>query len=123
MSYKPNIKNYLIVKCQDIQKLFVTLSGLQRHATIRIDRPKWLNKKLADEFSEKILEKEVRKSNLAALTYTQANAGVIISHIKNIHPPAHVLVVVEKHHKDIFDTLDKMYPDLPIIEEYKMPRL
>ena len=123
MSYKSNKKSYLIIKCQDIQKLFVTLSGLQRHATIRLERPKWLNKKVADDFSEKILEKEVRKTNLAAISCSKERAGVIISHIKNIHPPAHVLVVTENHHKDIFDSLDKMYPDLPIIEEYKMPRL
>ncbi len=123
MIYKPDITNYLVIKCQDIQKLFVTLSYIQRHSTITIERPKWLKLELAEEISDKILKKEQpKKATLSALTYSKQRASTIISHIKNVRPPGQVLVITEKYHKAIFEKLEKMYKNLPIIEEYKMPR-
>ncbi|PTD93937.1 hypothetical protein C9439_05065 [archaeon SCG-AAA382B04] len=106
------MKCYAVVRADNRSKLETALSDLEEHANLEIpETPKKIEARKADEILVEVLDSPLeQKCNDAAVCKLKEDPASVINTIKGIHPPAHVVVVSERH--DVFDVLNEDYGDL-----------
>ena len=105
----------ILVRGENNQKILNAIADVERHANLKLSsKPKKIDSNLADSIVEKILGQKLRtKSKVASAFFVKEDATVSILQIKKIHPPAHVVVVVEKY--EGYDALiEKIYNAKPL---------
>lgn len=106
------MKCYAVVRADNKSKLKTALSDLEEHANLEIkEPPKKVEARKADEILVEVLDSPLKqKCNKAAVCKIKEDPASVINTIKGIHPPAHVVVVSERH--DVFNVLEESFEDL-----------
>lgn len=101
----------ILIRGENNQKLLNAIADIERHAKLNLTtRPKRIDSNFADEIVGKILNQEIRnKSKVATGFFVKEDITLSIIQVKKIHPPAHVVVVIEDYegYGDLVKKLDK----------------
>jgi len=102
----------ILIRGENQTKILNSLADMERHARLKIQgKPRFLDPKKADEYAQAIIGSPLRsKSKIAILVSVEQDATRCIVQIRNIHPPAHLMVISEEYEqweemKKIFGTL------------------
>jgi hypothetical protein len=104
----------ILIRGETNQKLLNAIADIERHAKLNLStRPKIVDPDFADEIVGKILNQKIRnKSKVATAFFVKEDITLSIIQVKKIHPPAHVVVVIEDYsgYGDLVKQLDKSAP-------------
>jgi uncharacterized protein len=108
----------ILIRANDQKKLLNALADLERHAKLKITgKPRIVSTKFADEVVQKIIKQELRsKSKKAVMVKVEEDTTKSIMQIKEIHPPAH-LVVLSDEYKD-YREMERVFKDSPPLKGY-----
>ena len=89
----------ILIRGESNSKLLSAISDMERHGNLNLmTKPKVVDAVFADSLVEDILNSKLRtKSNVATAFFVKEDATLSILQIKNIHPPAHVVVVSDEY--------------------------
>lgn len=89
----------ILVRGESKQKLLSAISDMERHGNLTlISKPKVISAEFADSLVEQILKSKLRtKSNVATAFFVKEDTTLSILKIKQIHPPAHIVVVSSEY--------------------------
>ena len=90
---------YAVVRGDNDEKVRIALHDLQRHAELGfLTTPRRLSAKYADSVLENVMGVKLRATcGSASIVKLDCCAGEAIDKVRRIHPPAHVLIVSNKH--------------------------
>lgn len=110
------MKCYAVIRADNRDKLETALSDLENHANLELsNHPKKIESNKADEILVEILNSPLKQQcNDTAVCELQEDPASVINTIKGIHPPAHIVVVSERH--NIFDPLSDRYEELNTLQ-------
>ena len=85
----------ILVRGENNSKLLSAIADMERHGNLNlISKPKVVDASFADSLVEGILKSKLRtKSNVATAFFVKEDTTLSILKIKQIHPPAHIVVV------------------------------
>lgn len=85
----------ILVRGENKTKLLSAISDMERHGNLTLtSKPKVISAEFADSLVEQILKSKLRtKSNVATAFFVKEDTTLSILKIKQIHPPAHIVVV------------------------------
>ena len=85
----------ILIRGENKSKLLSAISDMERHGNLTlISKPKVISAEFADSLVEQILKSKLRtKSNVATAFFVEEDTTLSILKIKQIHPPAHIVVV------------------------------
>ncbi len=108
----------ILIRAESHPKLLNSLADIERHANLKIKgKPRIIDRKIADEFAEKIINNKLRsKSKIAVLASVHEDSTHSIMQIRKIHPPAHVMVISEEYTQ--WEELKNIYSTLPSLKGY-----
>ena len=97
----------ILIRGENKSKLLSAISDMERHGNLTLTtKPKVISAEFADSLVEQILKSKLRtKSNVATALFVEEDTTLSILKIKQIHPPAHI-VVVSPEYKG-YDELEK----------------
>lgn len=105
----------ILIRGENHKKLLNSLADLERHARLKIKgKPRFIDPKKADKYAKAIIGHPLRsKSKIAILVSVEQDTNRSILKIRNIHPPAHLIVVSEEYEqwkelKKLFSTLSPL---------------
>lgn len=112
----------VIVRADDYKKLLNALADLERYGGLEfVGKPREIPAPFADSVFKMISGKElVKRCKKAAIVRVSQSTSKAIGRIRDIHPPAHIVVVPESSH--IHRTLAEILPKLPPIRGYTSPK-
>lgn len=113
----------ILVRGENKSKLLSAISDMERHGNLTlITKPKVISAEFADSLVEQILKSKLKtNSNVATAFFVKEDTTLSILKIKQIHPPAHI-VVVSKEYKG-YDELEEKLTiahDMVGYQSYKM---
>jgi len=108
----------ILIRADDQSKLLNAMADIERHAKLKIiGKPKIINPKSADKMAERVLKQKMRvKSKIAAVFMVKESTTESIMQIKEIHPPAHIIVISEEY--DEFEEFKGIFKELPVLKGY-----
>jgi hypothetical protein len=85
----------ILIRGENKSKLLSAISDMERHGNLTLTtKPKVISAEFADSLVEQILKSKLRtKSNVATAFFVEEDTTSSILKIKQIHPPAHIVVV------------------------------
>ena len=85
----------ILVRGENNAKLLNAIADMERHGNLNLTtKPKVVDAKYADSLVEGILNSKLKtKSNVAVAFFVKEDTTLSILKIKQIHPPAHIVVV------------------------------
>ena len=85
----------ILIRGENKSKLLSAISDMERHGSLTLTtKPKVISAEFADSLVEQILKSKLRtKSNVATAFFVEEDTTLSILKIKQIHPPAHIVVV------------------------------
>ena len=85
----------ILVRGENKSKLLSAISDMERHGNLTlVSKPKVISAEFADSLVEQILKAKLKtKSNVATAFFVKEDTTLSILKIKQIHPPAHIVVV------------------------------
>ena len=85
----------ILIRGENKSKLLSTVSDMERHGNLNlVTKPKVISAQFADSLVEQILKSKLKtKSNVAIAFFVKEDTTLSILKIKQIHPPAHIVVV------------------------------
>ncbi|SDA71362.1 DUF356 domain-containing protein [Methanobrevibacter millerae] len=85
----------ILVRGENKSKLLSAISDMERHGSLTlVSNPKVISAEFADSLVEQILKAKLKtKSNVATAFFVKEDTTLSILKIKQIHPPAHIVVV------------------------------
>lgn len=89
----------VLIRGENHSKLLNSIADLERHANLNlVSKPKIIDAKFADRLVENILQSKLRtKSKVATSFFVKEDTTLSIVQIKNIHPPAHVVIISDEY--------------------------
>ena len=89
----------ILVRGENTSKLLSAVSDMERHGNLTlISKPKVISAEFADSLVEQILKSKLRtSSNVATAFFVKEDTTLSILRIKQIHPPAHIVVVSQEY--------------------------
>lgn len=108
----------VLIRGENNSKLLNSIADLERHANLNlVSKPKIIDAKFADKLVENILNSKLRtKSKVATSFFVKEDTTLSIVQIKNIHPPAHVVIISDEYKG--FEELKKKLEAAPNFEGY-----
>jgi len=108
----------ILIRADQEKKILNALADLERHAKLKINgKPKILTPSYADQVLESILKGKVRsKTKWAVLVKVEEDTTKSIMQIREIHPPAHVVVISPEY--ESYSDLNKTYYGLKTFRGY-----
>ena len=106
----------ILIRGENKSKLLSAISDMERHGNLTLSsKPKVISAEFADSLVEQILKSKLRtKSNVATAFFVNEDTTLSILKIKQIHPPAHVVVVSNE-----YKGYDELKEKLTIAHEIK----
>ena len=85
----------ILIRGENKSKFLSAISDMERHGSLTLlSKPKVISAEFADSLVEQILKSKLRtKSNVATAFFVKEDTTLSILKIKQIHPPAHIVVV------------------------------
>ncbi len=106
---------FAVVRSVDISKVKTALCDLVLFAHLTFtSSPKKLEPEIADGILVNVMKNSLKKCcGSAAIVPLNEQAAFVISRIRKIHPPAHVIIVSPAHEvfQDLVNSID-MFPEL-----------
>ena len=89
----------ILVRGENKSKLLSAISDMERHGNLTlVTKPKVISAEFADSLVEQILKSKLKtKSNVATAFFVKEDTTLSILKIKQIHPPAHIVVVSQEY--------------------------
>lgn len=108
----------ILLRADSRKKLLNALADIERHANLKIKgNPRLVDNKMADEIVSSILGGEVKKkSSVAVAVNVEEDDTTSILRIKEIHPPAHVIIVSKEYPENRL--LRELIREAPIFRGY-----
>ena len=104
----------ILIRGENNQKLLNAIADIERHAKLNLtSKPKNVDPQFADEIVGKILNQKIRnKSHVATAFFVKEDITLSIIQVKKIHPPAHVVVVIDDYegYGNLVKTLNQSAP-------------
>ncbi len=116
------MKSFALVRADNSDKVKIALHDLERYGDIQFSAtPRSIEANYADELLVSVMGVPLKsKCNSAALVELSNHAGLAISRLKKIHPPAHVVIISSKH--KIFGELTDKFLLYPEFDRVLTPR-
>jgi uncharacterized protein len=113
---------FILIRAENDEKLLNSLADIERHAQLTINgKPKIIDVEDADRIAYNILKQKLRsKSQVAAIIMVKENSTKSIMQIRQIHPPAHLIVVSDEYKE--FVNLRERFKKLRIFKGYYSPK-
>ena len=94
-----DIMALILVRGENKSKLLSAISDIERHGNLTlITKPKVISAEFADSLVEQILKSKLKtNSNVAVAFFVKEDTTLSILKIKQIHPPAHIVVVSQEY--------------------------
>jgi len=107
------MKCFTLIRADNYNKLKTAINDIEEHANLTIlNSPKKIKPEKADEILVEILDSPLKKMcDVAAICKIDEEPAEAINTIKDIHPPAHIIVVSERHgeiYKDLENSFDEL---------------
>ena len=85
----------ILIRGENKPKLLSAISDMERHGNLTLTtKPKVISAEFADSLVEQILKSKLKtNSNVATAFFVKEDTTSSILKIKQIHPPAHIVVV------------------------------
>lgn len=100
----------ILIRGENKSKLLSAISDMERHGNLTLTtKPKVISAEFADSLVEQILKSKLRtKSNVATAFFVEEDTTSSILKIKQIHPPAHIVVVSPEYkgYEELNEKLD-----------------
>ena len=113
----------ILVRGENKSKLLSAISDMERHGNLTlITKPKVISAEFADSLVEQILKSKLKtNSNVATAFFVKEDTTLSILKIKQMHPPAHI-VVVSPEYKGYDELKEKLTiaHDMDGYQSYKM---
>ncbi len=107
----------LLIRGDNYEKIKNALADIHRHAKLTIiGKPKIMVPEAADEILKYILGNIKKPCKKACLIKIEENAPRAIDKIRKIHPPAHIIVISERH--EPYPYLIEDFPKMPPLKGY-----
>ncbi|HHT19600.1 MAG: DUF356 domain-containing protein [Euryarchaeota archaeon] len=108
----------ILIRAESQAKILNSLADIERHAKLKITgKPRIMDSGIADEFAQEIIKDKLRsKSKNAVLVSVKEDTTHSILQIRNIHPPAHLMVISKEYPQ--WGELKKIYSNLPSLKGY-----
>lgn len=107
----------ILLRADNKKKLLNALADLERHANLKIKgNPRLIDNRIADKIVSSILGGLKRKSSVAIAVNVKEDDTTSIMRIKDIHPPAHVIVVSREYPEN--KLLGELIREAPIFRGY-----
>ena len=107
----------LLIRGDNYEKIKNALADIHRHAKLTIiGKPKIMVPEAADEILKYILGSIKKPCKKACLVKIEENAPRAIDKIRKIHPPAHIIVISERH--EPYPYLMEDFPKMPPLKGY-----
>ena len=107
----------LLIRGDNYEKIKNALADIHRHAKLTIiGKPKIMVPEAADEILKYILGSIKKPCKKACLVKIEENAPRAIDKIRKIHPPAHIIVISERHEPYLY--LMEDFPKMPPLKGY-----
>ena len=108
----------ILIRANNQKKLLNALADIERHAKLKIaGKPRIIDPKKADELAKEILKQKIRvNSQIAVLVKVLEDDTKSIMQIKNIHPPAHLVVISDEYRS--FEKIKNIYEKSPSFKGY-----
>ena len=107
----------LIIRGDSYEKIKNAIADVHRHAKLTIlGKPRIMVPEAADEILEHIVGNIKKPCKKACLVRIEENAPRAIDRIRKIHPPAHIVIVSERH-EPYFYLLEDL-PKMPLLKGY-----
>lgn len=107
----------ILLRADNKKKLLNALADLERHADLKIKgNPRLIDNRIADKIVSSILGGLKRKSSVAIAVNVKEDDTTSIMRIKDIHPPAHVIVVSREYPEN--KLLGELIREAPIFRGY-----
>ena len=89
----------ILVRGENKSKLLSAISDMERHGNLTLTtKPKVISAEFADSLVEQILKSKLKtNSNVATAFFVKEDTTLSILKIKQIHPPAHIVVVSQEY--------------------------
>ena len=89
----------ILVRGENKSKLLSAISDMERHGNLTlVTKPKVISAEFADSLVEQILKSKLKtSSNVATAFFVKEDTTLSILKIKQIHPPAHIVVVSQEY--------------------------
>jgi len=99
----------ILIRANNQKKLLNALADIERHAKLKITgKPRVIDSKKADELAKEIIKQKIRvNSKIAVLVNVLEDNTLSILQIKNIHPPAHLIVISDEY--ESFEEIKNLY--------------
>lgn len=106
----------ILIRGENKAKLISAVSDMERHGNLTlISNPKTISAEFADSLVEQILKSKLKtSSNVATAFFVKEDTTSSILKIKQIHPPAHIVVV-----SDEYKGYDELKEKLNIAQDLK----
>ena len=116
------MKSFALVRADNSDKVKIALHDLERYGDIQFSAsPRSIEANYADELLVSVMGVPLKsKCNSAALVELKNHAGLAISRLKKIHPPAHVVIISPKH--NVFEELTAKFRLYPEFDRMLTPR-
>ena len=107
----------LLIRGDNYEKIKNALADVDRHAELNIiGKPKIILPEAADEILKHVLGEVKKPCRKACLAKIEESAPKAIDRIRKIHPPAHIVVLSERH--EMYEDLLRDFPKMPILKCY-----
>ena len=118
-----SIMALILIRGETLSKIVNSIKSMEVAGNFSLsNKPVVVDPALADSFVEGILNSKIRtKSNHAVAFFVRDNDSLSIIKIKNIHPPAHIVVISEKY--DCYSTLNRLIRVGEVFRHYDSHRL
>ena len=113
----------ILIRGETISKIVNSIKSLEIQGNFSLsNNPVVIDPVVADSIVERILNSKIRtKSNFAVAFFVREGDSSSIVKIKNIRPPAHVVVISEKY--DSYSQLNRLIRTGNVFTHYKTCRL
>lgn len=100
-----NIRSLAVIRADDISKVRTALYDLIRYARLNFaDKPRRLEPIFADNILIHVMKSPLETCcEAASIVPLEDEPSIAIGRVKNIHPPAHIIIVSPRH--EIFHEL------------------
>ncbi|MDK2789714.1 MAG: uncharacterized protein PWP15_221 [Methanothermococcus sp.] len=106
-----------MIRGDSYEKIKNALADVHRHAKLTISgKPRIMVPEAADEILRHIVGEIKKPCKKACIVKVEENAPQAIDRIRKIHPPAHIVIISERH-EPYFYLLDD-FPKMPTLKGY-----
>jgi len=108
----------VLIRGENQTKILNSLADLERYSKLKIQgKPRFLDPKKADKCAQAIIGTPLRtKSKKAVLVSVEQDTTRSILQIRNIHPPAHLMIISEEYPQ--WEEMKKIFGTLPPLKGY-----